>query len=71
MANLLIEAIKIGFTLFEYEPIDGSNCKGREIGQAENIAKVIEEKPISKFLIHFGYEHVNEAILGNKTWDFS
>lgn len=69
MANLLIEAIKIGFTLFQYEPIDGSNGKEREIGQAENIAKVIKENPNSKFLIHCGYDHVVEGIPGNKSWE--
>lgn len=69
MANLLKEAIKIGFTLFEYEPNDGSNGKEREIGQAENIAKLIKENPNSKFLIHCGYDHVIEGTPGNKSWE--
>ena len=68
MANLLQEAIKIGFTLFEYDPNDGSNGKGREIGQAQNIAKLIEENPDSKFLIHCGWDHVIEGTPGNKSW---
>lgn len=68
MANLLQEAIKIGFTLFEYDPNDGSNGKGREIGQAKNIAKLIKENPDSKFLIHCGWDHVIEGTPGNKSW---
>jgi hypothetical protein len=69
MANLLKEAIKIGFTLFEYEPNDKSNGKEREIGQAENIAKLIKENPNSKFLIHCGWDHVIEGTPGNKSWE--
>lgn len=69
MANLLYEAIKIGFTLFEYEPNDKSNGKEREIVQAENIAKLIKENPNSKFLIHCGWDHVIEGTPGNKSWE--
>jgi len=69
MANLLKEAIKIGFTLFQYEAKDGSNGKNREIGQAENIAKLIKENPNSKFLIHCGWDHVNEGLPGDKSWE--
>ncbi len=69
MANLLEAAIKIGFTLFEYEPNDKSNGKEREIGQAENIAKLIKENPNSKFLIHCGWDHVIEGTPGNKNWE--
>jgi len=69
MANLLQDAIKIGFTLFTYEPNDGSNGKQREIGQAENIAKVIRENPNAKFLIHCGWDHVIEGTPGNKSWE--
>lgn len=69
MANLLVEAIKIGFTLFEYEPRDWANGKEREIGQAENISKLILENPNSKFLIHCGWDHVIEGTPRNKSWE--
>lgn len=69
MSNLLKEAIKIGFTLFQYEVKDGSNGKNRETGQAENIAKLIKENPNSKFLIHCGWDHVNEGVPGDKSWE--
>lgn len=68
MANLIQDAIRIGFTLFEYEISDGSNGKQREIGQAQNIAKLIKENPNSKFLIHCGWDHVIEGTPGNKSW---
>lgn len=69
MANLIYEALKIGFTLFEYEPNDQSNGKQREIGQAENIAKLMKEHPEDKFFIHCGYDHVIEGTPGNKNWE--
>ena len=69
MANLLKEAIKIGFTLFQYEATDGLNGKEREIGQAENIARLIKENPDSKFLIHCGWDHVIEGTPTNKSWE--
>lgn len=68
MANLIQDAIKIGFKLFEYEVSDDSNGKEREIIQAKNIAKLINENPNSKFLIHCGYDHVIEGTPQNKSW---
>lgn len=69
MANLIQDAIRIGFTLFEYEVSDDSNGKQREIGQAKNIAKLIKENPNSKFLIHCGWDHVIEGTPRNKSWE--
>lgn len=69
MANLLKEAIKIGFTLFDYETDDYSNNKEREIGQADNIIRIINENPNSKYLIHCGWDHVNESTPRNKSWE--
>ena len=69
MANLMQTAIKIGFTLFEYESTSGANGKQREIEQAENIIKLIKENPGSKFLIHCGWDHVIEGTPGNKSWE--
>lgn len=70
-SNLIKEAIKIGFTLFSYEHFGkkGETGKDREIGQAKNIAKVISQNPNGKFLIHCGYDHLNEGIPGIKEWE--
>ncbi|WP_445718750.1 hypothetical protein [Flavobacterium sp.] len=69
MANLIREALQIGFTLFEYEAAEGKNGKEREIEQAENIKKIIDENPNSKFLIHCGYDHVIEGAPKIKRWE--
>ena len=70
-ANLIKDALDIGFTLFnyEYKGAKGKTMKDREREQAENIAKVIAQNPNSKFLIHCGYDHLNEGIPGIKEWD--
>jgi len=65
--NLIRDALAIGYHLFSYEDREGNNGKLREIGQAKNIQKVIQEKPNEKFLIHCGHGHVLE---GNyKPWE--
>ena len=69
MANLIREALQIGFTLFEYEAAEGKNDKDREIEEAENIKKIIDENPNSKFLIHCGYDHVIEGMPKVKRWE--
>ena len=69
MANLIHEAAKIGFILFNYEALEGKGGKEREIEEAKNIAKLIAKNPNSKFLIHCGYEHVVEGTPGNKNWE--
>lgn len=70
-ANLIKEALKIGFTLFKYEykGAKGKTGKDREREQAENIAKVMVQNPNSKFLIHCGYDHLNEGIPSIKEWE--
>ncbi len=69
MANLIQTALRIGFTLFEYEASSGKNGKEREIEQAENIARTMARNPTSKFLIHCGYDHAIEGTPGNKSWE--
>lgn len=70
-ANLIKEALNIGFTLFKYEYKGGKGKTGkdREKEQAENIAKVISQNPNAKFLIHCGYDHLNEGVPGIKEWE--
>lgn len=69
MANLLKEALKIGFVLFEYEAAAGKNGKEREIEEADNIVRLISKNPNSKFLIHCGWDHVIEGTPVNKKWE--
>ena len=68
-SNLIKEALDIGFVLFEYEYKKAKTGKDREIEQAENIAKVMAQNPNAKFLIHCGYDHLNEGIPGKKEWE--
>jgi hypothetical protein len=70
-ANLIKEALDLGFTLFnyEYKGGKGKTMKDREREQAENIAKVMTQNPNAKFLIHCGYDHLNEETPGIKEWE--
>lgn len=70
-SNLIKEAIDVGFTLFnyEYKYVKGKTGKDREREQAENIAKVMAQNPNSKFLIHCGYDHLNEGIPSIEEWE--
>ncbi|OFY29338.1 MAG: hypothetical protein A2X01_06520 [Bacteroidetes bacterium GWF2_35_48] len=67
--DLLREAKKEGFTLFEYESqinFDTTKGKTREIEQARNIKKVLDKDPNAKIVIHCGFDHVYECdSLGN------
>ncbi len=69
MANMIAEALKIGFTVFGYEAGEGKNGKEREIEQAKNIAKVMAKNPGAKVLIHCGFDHAIEGTPGNKNWE--
>ena len=55
--NLIRKAIGLGFTIVGYE----QNGKGRELNQAKNIAKIYDEDPNAKILVHCGYGHLIEA----------
>lgn len=58
--NLINEALKLGFTIFSYEASPDKNGKDREIEQAENIQRFIENNPKGKVIIHCGYAHAFE-----------
>ncbi len=64
MSNLIREAITIGFTIFKYEEFG----KEREQNQAKNIAKILEEDPEAKILIHCGWYHLLEKANNEKRW---
>ena len=69
MGNLIFEAIQMGFTVFGYEADGDVNGKEREIGQAQNIARMMQQHPEGKFLIHCGYDHVIEGTPGSQDWE--
>lgn len=69
MANLINEAIKVGFTIINYEASEDKEGKEREIEQAQNIAKILTQNPNAKILIHCGWDHVIEGIPNNKNWE--
>lgn len=58
--TMIYEALQIGYTLFSYEASAGKNGKEREIEQAQNIQKFMENNPSGKVLIHCGYAHAFE-----------
>ncbi|WP_409417166.1 hypothetical protein [Flavobacterium sp. PS2] len=70
-ANLINEAIKIGFILFDYEYTSEKSITGkeREIEQALNIAKIIKANPNAKFLIYCGYDHIIEGVPRIQSWE--
>jgi len=65
--NLVRDALKIGYELFPYEQTTGSNGKPREIEQAKNIQKFIEQNPNEKILIHCGFDHALEG--EHRSWE--
>jgi len=58
-SNMIRTSLKLGFTPFGYEA-KALGGKGREIGQAENIKKVMDKNPQAKFIIYCGYSHALE-----------
>lgn len=58
--NFIRTAIQATYTLFPYEAKGEVTGKEREIAQAENIKKIMDEHPESKFLIYCGFDHAVE-----------
>ncbi len=65
--DLIRTAIQIGYTVFPYEQTTNVNGKLREIEQAKNIQKVLQNKPHEKFLIHCGFDHALEGT--HSSWE--
>lgn len=64
MGNLIREAIRLGFTVRSYE----QTGEDRELNQAKNIKKIIEEYPYDKVLVLCGWYHLLEEENQNQTW---
>ena len=60
--SMVRKALELGFHVFPYEAdlSKGISGKEREIQQARNIQKVIDANPEGKFVIHAGFDHINE-----------
>jgi hypothetical protein len=64
--NMIREAIRIGYKVFNYEHVSTENEKNeeginkREIGQALNIKKIIDKDSNAKILLHCGFDHLIE-----------
>ena len=66
MANLIREAIRIGFTLFAYER---DRQGDRELIQAQNIKrKILDKDPEAKIFLYCGWYHLLEAENRGKKW---
>lgn len=65
-AELVREALRLGYALVAYEPDSPDDDEAsrqnpqqrRETGQAENLAAVLEKDPDARMLVHAGYAHI-------------
>lgn len=64
-AQLIYEARKLGFLIFDYEATEDKNGKEREIEQAQHIQQFMKAHPGEKMIIHCGFDHVYEAEVRN------
>lgn len=55
--------------MFGYEATGGENGKEREIAQARNIIRFIDQNPHGKLLIHCGHDHVIEGMPSSRAWE--
>lgn len=61
-AELVREAIRIGYRLVAYEPRDsgGLRHQNRETSQAMALKKVLDADPAARVLVHAGYAHIDK-----------
>lgn len=64
--NMIREAMKIGYSIFGYESQGHEDSKGREINQAKNIQQYMIDHPEGNYLIHCGFDHGYEGVIGGK-----
>lgn len=65
--ELIRQALKIGFQVFDYEArtLEAiQDSKAREINQAGNIKAILTKDPDAKILIHAGFDHIREDSVG-------
>jgi hypothetical protein len=64
-AELIRDAILIGFKIFGYEASSGKDGKEREISQAMNIFNTIKIDSTAKVIIIAGFDHIREDTMLN------
>lgn len=66
--NLIREALKIGFTVFPYDPVLEPTVTNRgsqrELQQAQNIQKILLLDPNARIVVQAGYDHIREDSIG-------
>ncbi len=67
--HFIREALQLGFQIFPYEA-PGEYDKAREVNQAKNILKYLDENPDGKTFIYCGFSHNDEGIMPD-TWEKS
>ncbi len=67
-AAMVVAAKSIGFTVFGYESMGHDGPRARELGQMRNIMAYRQDHPEGKYLLHVGYSHANEGVLGGR-WE--
>jgi hypothetical protein len=68
--NLVRKALNDGYFVFGYEARSTesfSNPEVREIEQAKNIYRILQNDPNARILLHSGYDHIREDSVGG-TW---
>ncbi|MEL7531393.1 MAG: hypothetical protein AAFN10_08810, partial [Bacteroidota bacterium] len=65
-ANLLREALDLGYTLVAYESKGNFSGSQRDSVQARYLAEVFEKDSAAKMLVHAGYAHIYEKT--NSPW---
>jgi hypothetical protein len=65
--ELVRKALQLGYRLISYEDTAISSHTGtqRDSIQAQNIYAVLKKDPAAKILVHAGYAHISEEILGD------
>ncbi len=67
-AELVRKAIALGYTLVSYEDTMAMKHTGsqRDSAQAANLYEVIKRDKSAKILVHAGYGHISEAVIGTE-----
>jgi hypothetical protein len=65
--ELVRKAIQLGYTLISYEDTLAAahTASQRDSVQAQNLYAVIQKDPAAKILVHAGYTHISEEIMGD------
>jgi hypothetical protein len=67
--ELVRKALQLGYTLVSYEDTLAAahTPSQRDSVQAQNLFAVIKKDPIAKIVVHAGYAHISEELIGDYT----